>query len=59
MWTSRLRLSDFGRLLLLKRPVRCHTCLRRDYVSYAVARRMRQVEMTLPGGAGGRGIDHG
>jgi hypothetical protein len=31
MRASRLRLSDFARLLILQYPVRCENCQQRDY----------------------------
>ncbi len=39
---SRLRLSDMPRLMLLRMPVRCHTCLSRTYTPLVLALRMRQ-----------------
>ena len=30
---SRMRASDFPRLLFLQRPVRCHVCLHRRFVN--------------------------
>ena len=48
VWTSRLRLSDVGRLLFLQFPVRCHVCMKRDSVNLPEARRMRAVEAATP-----------
>lgn len=40
--SSRLRLSDLARLLVLQRPVRCRVCLRRRYVSIFAAMNLRE-----------------
>jgi hypothetical protein len=32
-----MRVSDWSRLLLLQRPVRCHVCLHRRFVNILVA----------------------
>lgn len=45
VWTSRVRVSDIGWLLLFKLPVRCHVCMKRDSVSLPEARRMRAAEI--------------
>lgn len=45
VWTSRLRVSDIGQLLLLKLPVRCHSCLKRDFAGLTEAKRIRRREM--------------
>jgi len=51
VWTSRLRVSDIGRLLLFRSPVRCHTCLKRDSVGLAEARKMREAEIAAHDGS--------
>jgi len=38
---SRMRPSDFIRVLLLQRPVRCHVCLHRSFVNFLLALRLR------------------
>lgn len=38
---SRMRPSDFSRLLLLQRPVRCHICLHRRFVNLLFALTLR------------------
>jgi len=39
---SRLRLSDLAHLLLFHYPVRCRSCLQRDYVNFIAAWRLRR-----------------
>jgi hypothetical protein len=39
---SRMRTSDFLRLLFLVRPVRCHICLHRRYVNVFAALMLRE-----------------
>jgi hypothetical protein len=36
-----MRTSDFLRLLLLQRPVRCHVCLHRSFMNVLLALRLR------------------
>lgn len=36
-----MRVSDFSRLLLLQRPVRCHVCLHRKFVNVLFALTLR------------------
>jgi len=40
--TSRIRLSDLPRLLLLQYPVRCRTCRERDFTGLMLALNLRQ-----------------
>jgi len=43
-----MRVSDYSRLLLLLRPVRCHICLHRRFVNIVVAWTLRDKPEARP-----------
>jgi hypothetical protein len=38
---SRLRVPDISQLILLRYPVRCRTCYKREFVNFFTARKVR------------------
>jgi hypothetical protein len=46
MRPSRLRVTDLGQLLVLRYPVRCRSCLQRDFVSIRAAWKLHLVLQT-------------